>query len=183
MADEIKIDFESEFIKRFTTSKKYRYSLIGKILVILIFGLYVTIFINPKAKNLSLEIKIIIPTLVLGLTCIFLFISKFTSSLVFNKSKNELTINYFQYLRQKSITTSFENIEYYIFEMKDRLFNSRETKFLNIILSKDLEFKISASNLKNSGLDYDSMLKFFKENGFKKYERDFLLEDELDKTL
>jgi hypothetical protein len=183
MADEIKINFENEFIKRFTTLKKYRYVLIVKILAIVFFGLYVALFINPKAKNLSLEIRIIIPILVLGLSFIFLFISKFTSSLVFNKLKNEVTINYFQYLGQKSITTSFENIEYYMFEMKDSLYNSRNTKFLTIFLSKDIEFKISASNLKNSGLDYDSMLKFFEENGFKRYERDFLLEDELDKTL
>ncbi len=183
MSEEITINFESEFIKRLTSSKIYMYLFFVKISAFLALGLYIALFVNPKAKNLSLEIKIIIPTLVLGITFIYFFVSKFTSSMVYNKSKNELTINYFQYLVQKSITTSIENVEYFIFEMKDSSYNSSKSKFLNIIVSKNLEFKISASSIKNSGFDYDYMLKFFEANGFKPYERDFLLEDELNRNL
>ena len=70
-----------------------------------------------------------------------------------------------------------------MYDLKESLYNKRRTNFLKIILFKELEFSISSSNVKKSGLDYDEILKFFNEIGLKKYKRDFLLEDELDKTL
>lgn len=183
MSQEIKITFESKFINRFTSSKKYKYSLIGKIIGLIIIGLYIALVVNPKAENLSMGIRIMIPTLILVPTLIYLFSIKYVSSIVFNKSKEELTINYYQYITLKSIASPIKNVEYYTFDMKDKLYSSKKTKFLNIVLDQHFEFQISASNLINSGLDYDDLLKFFEENGLKKNQRDFLLEDELDKTL
>jgi hypothetical protein len=183
MYSETTINFESEFLKRFTSSKKYKYSFIGKLLIILFVSLYITLFINPKAQNISNEIKIALVTTIFTPILIYIATAKFISKITFEKTKDELTINYYQFFKLKHITTSIDNIEYFIYDMKESLYNKRRTNFLKIILFKELEFSISSSNVKNSGLDYDEILKFFNEIGLKKYKRDFLLEDELDKTL
>jgi hypothetical protein len=183
MYNETTINFESEFLKRFTSSKKYKFLFIGKILIILFVSLYIALFVSPKAQNISIEIKTALVTTIFTPILIYLATAKFISKIIFVKNKDELTIHYYQYFKLKTVTTSIENIEYFMYDLKESLYNKRRTKFLKIILFKELEFLISSSNVKNSGLDYEEILKFFNENGFKKYKRDFLLEDELDKIL
>ena len=148
MSDNVYINFESKFIKQFTTSKSYRYSLIVKSTLILV-TLCLTIFYNPKFDNITIFWKILMLTLLFSILILCTLLLKYISSIQFDKSKKELTINYFQYFKLKKIRASIKDVKYYSRGI------GKENINLYVVLFKNLTFCLSSTSIKNSGLDYN----------------------------